>query len=366
MRTLDQLLGELAVPGVDPAAVSEYVVGGLNAHRRNRRFAAGAAALLVVLGGGTALAFTGGTTPDEVVADRKAAKSVEGSSTDVTEPTTPAVAGETTASTPPPSAPIVTTTTLRLPVAAPGRLSYNAPAAPVPVEPVAPPASTDTTTSSTTVPDQPLQATIAMVTPSVAVGDVVHVTVNWTDPDLPADAQPVATFSFGDPNVGAAASDTAASATCTGGGSRSGVLDGWARYTAPGARTVTVAVSSCGRILNLTAPVTVTPAMVDGQPGRPVVLQVAPGGIDPESAMATWQPQDGGAPKDLPERQPGVTLRSGTGQVPSTVIVLPKGSKGTVRLTSGTSCLQQQVDLSADPASADPVIVGLNAACTPP
>ena len=81
MRNLDQLLGELAVKGVDAGGVAEYVVGGLAAHRRHRNLAAGVAAALVLLGAGTAVALSGGGDPDEVGADRKAAESVERAST---------------------------------------------------------------------------------------------------------------------------------------------------------------------------------------------------------------------------------------------------------------------------------------------
>ena len=66
-RTLDDVLAEVAVPGTDPEAVSEYVNGALIARRRRSRLAGVAAVLLALVFGGTVLALTGSEEPDEVV-----------------------------------------------------------------------------------------------------------------------------------------------------------------------------------------------------------------------------------------------------------------------------------------------------------
>lgn len=344
-RSLDEVLASIAVPGTDPEAVSEYVVGRLNAGRRRSRMLVAMAAILVLLAGGTAFALTGGEDPDEVVAPATASSdgaSEEDSGSEVPEAGTGSVV-TAVPTTVPTTIPLSTTfpsiagvnSDLRT-YAGSGGGSGAAPA-PGPGAPTAPP------TTGTTVPiDSPLTAGAVVVTAG-RVGDVVGVSVQWSDPDLPegtvASARVVGTGGGALASAPLVTTDGA----CTGGTGADGTVTGALRFAKAGAHKVTVEISTCGGATSsFPADVTIDPA--DG-----LAIQVnVPSSVNPESGTWSFTPSEGdgaGTPVVIrnDDRSDAVAdndpaVRHYVNGMPATVLVVPDAiaGPGTISHSSGS------------------------------
>jgi hypothetical protein len=251
---------------------------------------------------------------------------------------------------------------------APTTTSTTASTVPVTVPVTAPPAPVATTTAPTTVPatttttlppttappaNQPLRATLEVLTPQVQAGATASLRVSWSDPDL-ADPDVRIVDVWGDPEVFLAFEPSTRPACEAPGPGGSGTRDLRFRYTTPGTYTVSVVLTACdgngtfGERAGLTATVEVLAPTVAGTPGRAVVAVVDAGGPDAESAVATFTPT-GGPAVVLDAREPAVALRAPGGAPGSTATVLrlPDGAVGELRLEAGGSCRTATVDLSS-------------------
>jgi hypothetical protein len=331
MRTLQEVLDALAVPGADHDAVVDYLAGSLKVRRRHRTVMAATAAAAVMIVGGVALAATDRSPDDEIVADRKASEPRR--STTTSSPPDPAgVAAQTSTSVATTtSLPFVpTTTTIELP-----RVPSNAPA----------PFAVPPTTTTTTVADRPLTATLELVNTTPTVGEPATFRVVWSDPDLPADIQPSVVLQPGDPAV-AGTNVAVESASCVGGQPRSGTVDAATRYTRAGTYTVSAVVSACGQSMVATTSVMVKPPAT----GRAVVVTTADPSMHPESANVAFSSDPGDPAGWLPFPPRDPSLRLFHDGYPATVVVLDPTSVGTMRLQFGSTSLCGPVDLTVVPA----------------
>ena len=290
-RSLDDAMASIAVPGTDPTAVGEYVIGRLAAHRRRSRMLVALAAVLVLMAGGTAFALSGGEDPEEVVApagesaddsvssDSGSDLSQSGSDTVVTAvPTT----APSTLAVPTTSAPSIEGVASGFPSLP--RLPRDSPS-PSPAPGTAPPAVPSTATS--TPPDAPLTARYSETNPSApVVGDVVTVRLDWVDPDLPAGTVATARLL----GIGEETALLAADGPCTGGTGAGGTITRKIRFTTARRHAVAIELSTCGgNIVPFTTEVEV------GSPGRQTPVKVRlPRSVDPE--VGTWKflPEGGG------------------------------------------------------------------------
>lgn len=338
LQAREQLLDAAAVDGVDVTAARSRVAELRQSRDRSRRRVLGGLAALL-LAAGLAWALVPGDDPDELVADRD-------------EPTT------TTSS----------TSSTTAPVASPGT---DAPAAPT-TAPVTVQVATSTTTPTSTAPpttiasNQPLRAQLRVLTPVVRAGEVATIEVAWIDADH-IGGDPVLVSDWGDPAVHAGNPTTGPAGTCDGPGvSAGGSARQDFRYATTGAHRVQVTLTTCdGRgpfaeRVTLDAPITVTDPRLGDAPAAAVVATSSPGQPEPpplDSATAELVPQ--GTPEEpfaIPAREPVLDQRTATG--PATVLRLPTGAVGTVRLTwSGSACVATAtVDLGS-PSTAVPVLV---------
>lgn len=330
MRTLQEVLDALAVPGTDHDAVVDYLSGSLRVRRRHRKVLT-AAAVGVLLVAGVAFAVVDSAPEDEIVADRKASEPRRSTTTTAAGQGAAAEATTTTLVATTSSLPFVSTTSV------PPSYRSSSPTAPF-VVPL--PSST-----TTTMADRPLSATLEAVTASPTVGEVVAFKVVWSDPDLPADVQPTVSLQSGDPAVSGEAVGAESAVCAAGGQPRSGTLDAATRYSRSGSYTVSAVVSACGRSLVVSTDVTV------GAPAnrRAVVVTTSDPVLHPEAANVAFStdPADPAGWLPFPPRDPSLRLyHDGS---PATVVVLDASATGTVRLQFGSSSLCGPVDLPAVP-----------------
>jgi hypothetical protein len=328
MRTLQQVLDALAVPGTDHGGVVDYLEGSLKARRRTRGLlgATVAAALLV---GGVAVAAADGPSGDEVVADRKASEPRRSTTTEPTTTTTAAATETTIATTT--SLPFVPTT-----IAVP---RSTQPEQFTPVMPIPAPAPTTTTT----VADRPMTATMALVGSSPMVGDVATFRISWSDPDLPPGVEPMVSLQSGDPAIAGDGTGADATTCATGTQPRAGTVDVGTRYTRAGSYTVNAVVSACGHSLIASTTVTV------GSPSskRAVVVTTSDPALHPETAAKVAFSSDPGDPNGwFPSTPRDPSVRLYHDGAPATVIMLDPSAKGTVKLEFGSKSLCGTVDLT--------------------
>lgn len=261
------------------------------------------------------------------------------------------------------AAPSSTTAPPTLPSTSVAPLAPAPDTVPVPV-PTAPPptapAATTTTAVTTTAPpppslppNQPMQAALEVLTPEVEAGRTATVRLRWSDPDL-ADPDVRVVDVWGDPEVFFAFAPAGRPPCEAPGAGGSGTRDLAFRYATPGTYTMSVVVTSCdglggwGERQSLSAQVRVTPPLVGGVAGRTVVAVVEAPGFDAESATASLVPAAGPA-VELEERSPPLPLRAPGGAEGSgaTVLRVPAGAVGELRLTAAGTCRAGDVDLTA-------------------
>ena len=331
MRSLDEVLEVLAVPGVDHDDVCDYLAGALEARRRRIRHSiVGALAAAAVLIAGFAVVSRDSSHGDDVVADRMPSEERETTTSSSTTPIdTAVVAAETSTSVAvSTSLPYVTTT-----IRPGGNVSLGGP----PIAPLPAPV----TSTTTTMADQPPQAAIIALSTQPVVGDVATFRIAWSDPDLPAGTEPSVYLQTGDPAVVTPASATATGA-CSPGEARTGVVDRATRFSRAGTYTVSVLVSACGQTALATTTVTV------GEPaaGRSVVITSASSELKPEQGSLAYSetPGDPSSWVAVPPRDP--TLDLWHDGYPATVIVLDPTMAATMRLQFGSCSLEAPFDLS--------------------
>lgn len=341
LATRDELLDEASVTGLDLDAARSAVDALAGGRRRLVRSGVAALAVAALVGVGV-LALVGEDDPDELLADRSERTS-----------TTTSTASTTTTS--------VTTTS--------------------PVAPIAPPtttpttlAPTTTTATTTTVPvNQPLQAEARWVADRVPAGEVATLEVSWVDPDH-SGGEPEMAVEWGDPAVTALPGAAPGPSCDAPGASGGGVLRRDFRYATPGTHPVRIVLTTCGgegayaERRTVETAVTVDAATIDGSPAVAVVA-VAPRTADGlpvlpglDAALATLEPTDPSSPTvDLAPRTP-LLVQFGTSG-PATVLRLPAGAIGTLRLRWPSSPCESTsaVDLSG-PLDGAPVLA-LTSAC---
>ncbi|MGI9578542.1 MAG: hypothetical protein ACR2OH_10110, partial [Microthrixaceae bacterium] len=262
---------------------------------------------LVLLAGGTALALTGGEDPDEVVApsadpnddpaDEGADSEESGAGTGSVVTAVPTTIPTTLAlpTTTPPSIAGVSSGAGRFPPASAAR---GIPSSPSPGA-AAPPAPAPTTT---TAPDAPLTAG-AIVVSTASVGSVVTVSLDWSDPDLPAGTTPAARVVGTGVGALASAPLQGIDGACNGGTGAAGTVTGALRFAQAGPHTVTVELSTCGgSTTSFSAEVSVAAPQ-----GKPIQVRV-PEGVNPETGSWGFIPSggdDAGVPKPLRNDTPG-------------------------------------------------------------
>ncbi len=332
MRSLDEVLEVLAVPGVDHDDVGDYLAGALEARRRRIRHGiVGTLAAAVVLITGFAVVSKDSSHGDDVVADRMPSEERETTTSSSTTPTdTAVVAAETSTSVAVSTTlPHVTTTTLR----PGGNVSLGGP----PIGPLLP---APVTSTSTTVSDQPPSAAVVALNTQPVVGEVAMFRIAWSDPDLPAGTEPSISLQTGDPAVVTPASATATGA-CSPGEARTGIVDRGTRFSRAGTYAVSVLVSACGQTALATTTVTV------GEPaaGRSVVITSASSALNPEQGSLAYSedPADPSSWVAVPPRDP--TLDLWHDGYPATVIVLDPTLAATMRLQFGSCSLEAPFDL---------------------
>ncbi len=335
------LLDAAAAPDLDMGAAREQVDALARARRRVLRATlAGLGAVAVVALG--AVVLLGGDDPDELVADREDVPTRSTTTTSSTTSSTVAPVRDLTAAPPTSVAALPAPTT-------------------VPV------------TTTTLAPNQPMRAELHLVTPQVQAGDVAAVEVTWDDADH-VGAEPQVLAAWGDPAVTTFVLPTPAPRCDSPGGAASGVLRHEFRYATPGRHPVQMTLTTCGgegayaeRIV-VEGIVEVTEPVLGDGPGRAVVA-VAPRSA---SGLPVLPPLDGAAAVLVPEdptadevaldpRIPTLALFSSSG--PATVLRLPAGAVGSVRLTwpDSTCTASARVDLS-DPAGPTPELA-LESSC---
>ncbi|MHB1137474.1 MAG: hypothetical protein ACYC2O_00870 [Microthrixaceae bacterium] len=357
-----ELLDRLAEPGLDLDAARAELVLRRGRRRRARQAVGGVCVvLLLALAGGVVL-LGGGDGPDELVADRDEDVSTSSSTTTTPSPEPQPEPAQLDA--PPP--PVVTSSTT-----APPATTTEVALAPAPAPP------------STHAPNQMLQATLTVLTPEVPAGGVAAVSVSWSDPDLGHGAAgPRHVVAWGDPLV-AMPVDTTAAAPCDAPGPTSSGADTLQfRYSTPGTYHVQVTVETCGgqgaygeRVTLTTAtPITVlAPDFVDADdptlvvPGQSVVV-FTPALPQDEP----WPPLSSAVVELVTMIDPDhpVLLRDVTGPVvfttsgPATVLVVPQGSAGTIRVrwSEPTRCA---TTASGDLAGPDGSVLSLPLASAP-
>lgn len=333
MRTLQDVLDALSVPGVDHTAATDYLTGVMRVRRRRRAsLAVGAGALTLALL--TGLALSRGSDGDDVVADRLPSAERESTTTTTSEPEDDdlSVAAQTSTS-------MVTTTTLPF-VPTTVRPASPRPATP---RPAAPPISPNPVIT-TSVPDRPPVAVLELLTPTATVGEVVRFELVWGDSDMPTEMEPSVSFQTGDPAVTANPA-TAAEAECGAGGPRLGRIEHATRFTRAGTYAVSAVVTTCGKAGVATASVTVA----DPPSGRSVVVTTGDQTLRPETAKLSYSVEESQWVA-LPERDPSVDVwHDGS---PATVVLLDPGAKGTMRLEFGSCVLDSPFDLSTVPEGA--------------
>jgi hypothetical protein len=336
----DELLDRAAVDGLDVDAARTRADQLARGRRRTLRGALGAVGVLALVGI-AAFAFLGDDDPDELVADR-------------VEPTTTSSSTSTT------SAP---TTSAPAP----------APIAPTTLAPTTTLAPSTTTTTTTIPPNQPIVAEFRPVAGRVEAGQLAAVEVAWVDPDH-AGAEPDVSVDWGDPAVSALDLPTPATRCDAPGSSGAGVLRREFRFATPGERRVRITLTTCGgdgayaERTTVEGTVSVAAPTLDGLPATAVVV-VAPrtaNGLPVlpslDDAEAVFEPSDTTvAEQALGARTPPLLQYATAG--PATVLVLPGGAVGTVRLTwPASSCASTtSVDLGA-PSTGAPVLA-LDSSC---
>lgn len=331
------LLAPLAPAGLDLVAARARVESAAGRRRTTRRVLAGSCAAVVVIGAAAAFGLLGGNDPADIVADGDVA----------TERTTTTTAPTTTVDTAP-------TETSVLPTAE--TLPIESSTTTVPVTTAAPAVTeAPTTVPVGPTPNQAMTAQLTAVTPQVQAGELAEIDLSWRDADL-AGGTPLVTVDWADPAV-AVLRPTSTGGTCDAPGSPAGGSDRLRfRFATPGTHVVQVLVSTCDGVgpyaerVPLSATIVVTePAaglervLVASTPrlGTPVTPSL-------DEAVAELVGGDGTITA-LAARRP--LLQQFTSGGPATVLRLPAGAVGTVRLSwPGSPCTATAaVDLAAVP-----------------
>lgn len=342
-RSLDDVLAAIAVPGTDPGAVSEYVLGALGARRRRFRIAAATAGVLMLLAGGTALALSGGEDPDEVVAvagDETRTPEEKDDPPDGSDPVVTTVPSSTV----PANGAVVTVAPPIGVLPGAGGPTSGGPAVP----PAFPPPGSPPSSAATTSPAADLPVEVTLVVPRTArAGDLFDVRVEWTDPDLPPDRRVAHRIDIDEPTSGSDyTSDVVVEGACTGGSGASGVIQEPVQFASSGTRMVEVTLHTCsGPPEVVSAEVVVTaPTFHEGQddqrPGRAIMagLPAAPKG----PTGWVFDPDQGDpipiGPAAADTTHP-VLLEQGDDQVAGvgTVLIVPAGTSGTLRYSNGAT-----------------------------
>ena len=338
------LLMALVPTGLDVRAARARVETAAAARRRTRRVLAGSCAALVVVAGCIAVGLLGGTDPGDIVADGD--RRTERSTTTVSSTTTveeiEIIQVAPTVETIPP---LATTTT-------------PAPVTTAPVA-VAPPP----TAAPTPAPNQPLQVSLTVATPRVDAGDVARIDVAWHDADH-GGVTPHLSIDWGDPAVSVIASVPPSPPCDVAGPAAGGTDQVLFRYATPGVHEVVVTTSTCdglgayGERVRTTARIEVVePA---GGAERAVVAHVARPATEGEpsldDALAEVVAVDSTV-TPLAERRPALAQYTASG--PATVLRVPVGTRGALRLTwPGSACTASGViDLPAAPTDRAPQVL---------
>ena len=326
------LLARLAEPDIDLAAARAAFDLRRGRRALARRVVGCSAVVLVLAVLVSVLALRGGEDPDELVADR------DDDVTTTSTSTTVAVATEVELA----------------PVTAPPTTAVTTPSAPPVTAAQAPVTEAPTTTLP---PNQPLQASLTVLTPEVAAGGVARGALAWSDADLGA-GTPRHVVAWGDPILSTPV-DTSPRAACDApAGPTSGVDELQFRYSTPGTYLVRVTVETCGgqgayaeRVaVDAQVPITVVaPTYVDPDDpeqtsrGQSVVVFTPP-----RPGGAPWPPLATAAVELVPSTDPTrpVLLRDAGGPEvfttsgPATVLVVPEGAMGAIRVrwTDPASC----------------------------
>ena len=330
-----ELLARVAEPGLDLDAARAMFLARRRRGELTRRVVGGSIAVLVVALLVTGLVLRSGDEPDELVADRD--------EQDTSTTTTTAVPD--TAVDPLELAPVTAAPTTAVPTTI----------APVTTAPVV--AETTVAPPVTLPPNQPLQASATVLTPTVEAGAVVTVALAWSDQDLGASA-PRHVVAWGDPVLSTPV-DTSPVAPCDAPGApASGVDTLQFRYSTPGTYLVRVTLETCGAqgaygervALDADVPITVTaPTFVDADDptlvarGQSVVVFQPP-----RADGVAWPALEGAQAHLVPQTMPTtpVPLLIGPGPVvyttsgPAMVLVVPEGATGaiTLRWPEGPTC----------------------------
>ena len=336
------LLAPLVPTGLDVRAARARVETAAAARRRTRRVLAGSCAALVVVAGCVAVALLGGTDPGDVVADgdRRSERSTTTVSSTTTVEEIEIIQVAPTVETIPPLA----TTTL--------------PATTVPVT-VAPPP----TSPPPPAPNQPLQLSLTVATPRLDAGDVARIDVAWHDADHGGVA-PHLSVDWGDPAVSVLTTVPPSSPCDVAGPPTGGTDQILFRYATPGVHEVVVTASTCdglgpyGERVRTTARIEVVePA---GGAERAVVAHVARPATEGEplldDAVAELVAVDSTV-TPLAERRPALAQYTSSG--PATVLRVPLGARGSLRLTwPGSACTASgPIDLPAAPPDRAPQVL---------
>lgn len=317
------VLAVLVEPGVDLATARAEFTIGRGRRRLTRRVVAGSLAILLLAVVSTVVLRSGEDDPDAVLADRDEQVTSSTTSTPAPVATDPVAAVPDTV---PVTTVVALTTTVPQPLVA---------------------APTDTT-PTTVLANQPLQATLAVLTPTVEAGATASIAVSWADPDLGNGAgSPRHTVAWGDPLVSTPVDATARVACDTPGAPGAGADTLRFRYSTPGAYVVRVVVETCGgqgafgERVAVEGTVTVTPPMfVDATDpsivaaGQSLVVFQPPlvaGGVWPALEGATVDYVPTTDPTPVPLRR-GEAIPVFTTSGPATILILPADATGTVHL----------------------------------
>ena len=338
------LLAPFVPAGLDVGAARSRVETAAVARRRTRRVLAGSCAALVVVAGCVAVALLGGSDPDDIVADGD--RTTERSTTTVSSTTTveeiEVIQVAPTVETIPP---LATTTTSPVATTVPVTVAPPPTAAPGPA------------------PNQPLQLSLTVATPRVEAGDVARIDVVWHDADH-GGVTPHLSIDWGDPAVAVLASVPPSSPCDVAGPPAGGTDQVLFRYATPGVHEVVVTASTCdgrgayGERVRTTARIEVVDPV--GGAERAVVALVARPTTDGEppldDAVAEVVAADSTV-TPLADRRP--TLAQFTSAGPATVLRVPVGATGALRLTwPGSACTASGgIDLPAAPADRAPQVL---------
>lgn len=322
----DELLDEVAVPGLDLEAARTQVEQLAGRRRRSTRSLAAVGLLSLLAVVVAAVVLSGGEDPDELVADRDETEEREARPSSTVAPSTTQDASTTMA---PTTASSSTTSTT---AAAPTQL----------------PAAVVTTTPPTTAPpNRELQARLRVLTPVVAAGETASVEVGWIDEDHPG-GTPEVVADWRDPAIRSADGWGATAGCDSPGPGGGGVLRRDFRFATPGRHVVRVELRTCGgrgthgESVVVEAPIEVEVPRLDGADARAVVATVerSADGLPVLEALdvarARYDPTDPASdPLDIGPRTP--TLLQYAGRWPATVLVLPAGATGTLELSWGAA-----------------------------